>query len=72
MLSIEYAVTETSDVRIALFNAIGDEITSIAEGVKTPGIYKLKIETTNLSNGVYYIKRFNGNDIQALKVVHNR
>ncbi len=72
LLSIEYSVTETSDVRIAMFNAIGDEITSIAEGVKTPGIYKLKIETTNLSNGVYYIKRFSGNDIQVLKVVHNR
>ncbi len=51
---IEYTVPEESQVRIDIYNAIGQRVTTLVNGMKRSGNYELRWNATNLSSGVYF------------------
>ncbi|MBA3901108.1 MAG: T9SS type A sorting domain-containing protein [Bacteroidetes bacterium] len=51
---IKYAVKESGHVKLSLYNMVGQEITSIANGFHTVGDYNVVFNTEGLTEGVYF------------------
>jgi len=54
--SIKYSVPNTSDVKLEVFNLIGEKISTLVNEVKQPGTYEVTFSAGNLSSGVYFYK----------------
>jgi hypothetical protein len=67
--SIVFGVKEKSDVRIVLFNTIGQEIAEIVNEEKEPGQYTLTLNAETLANGVYFYQMQAGEFIATKKMV---
>jgi len=71
-INISYNNTTDGNVKIILYNAIGNEIAVIENEFKPAGNYKTSFDGSNLANGLYYCKLFSGNKVQVIKVVKNK
>jgi len=67
--TIPYDLTETADVRLQVFNILGQKVIVKDLGQKTPGSYKVTINATNLSSGVYIYRLKAGNHISTKKMM---
>jgi len=67
--TIKYAVPEEQFVSIKLFNGLGQEITTIAEGMKQPGFYQLNYDASKLSSGIYFCRMTTGNKVLTQKLL---
>ncbi len=54
---IAYSLSELSDVKIMLYEALGKVIKKITNEIQVPGEYKINMNVEGLANGIYYIKR---------------
>lgn len=52
--TIEYLIVKPGNVHISLYNALGQRIKTLLNGHKSSGTYKLVVDGSNLSSGVYY------------------
>jgi hypothetical protein len=71
-LHIDYNVKQAGNVRVTLFDAIGNEIVSQDMGEQPAGNHKTSFDTSSLSAGIYYCKLFTGNSVQVIKVIRNK
>lgn len=53
---IEYQVPKTSNVKISVFNLVGEEITVLVNEGKPQGKYTIEFNGTNLPSGVYFYR----------------
>ena len=51
---IEYQVPRSGRVTLTLFNAAGQEVATLVNTVKQPGVYHLTVDGTNLAAGIYF------------------
>jgi hypothetical protein len=63
--TISYAVpfTEgvtTQSVTMKVYDALGNEVATLVDGVKEPGIYKTELNCTNFASGIYFYKLTSG------------
>jgi hypothetical protein len=72
LLHIDYNVKQAGNVRVTLFDAIGNEIVSQDMGEQPAGNHKTSFDTSSLSAGIYYCKLFTGNSVQVIKVIRNK
>ncbi|MFZ2866001.1 MAG: T9SS type A sorting domain-containing protein [Ignavibacteriaceae bacterium] len=56
--TIEYEINNDTDVRIVLYNEIGQEILTLINESQSAGKHIIKINATNLPSGVYYYRMF--------------
>jgi hypothetical protein len=70
LLNIEYNLKETGEVKIELFNSVGQKLKTIVDETRSGGEYahELKASELNLKPGAYYIK-FNLNGKEKLQKV---
>ncbi|MFA5832140.1 MAG: S8/S53 family peptidase [Bacteroidota bacterium] len=59
--TIKYSVPNEQYVSIKIFNGVGQEITTITEGVKQPGFYQIEYDAKHLSSGLYFYTMSTGN-----------
>ena len=59
--TIEYAVPQSSEVSLVLYDVLGRKVLSFNEGLRPPGIYHLILDGSSLSSGIYYYKLTAGN-----------
>ena len=52
--TINYSLTEKSDVSFEVFDVTGSKVMELNEGVKTAGNHSIQINASNLNAGVYY------------------
>ena len=52
--TIEYTLHDKSEVRINIYNSIGQKITTLVSAVQNAGIHKVKWDGTNFSSGIYF------------------
>lgn len=52
--SVEYEVAFATNVTIAVFNANGERVGSLADGWHYPGTYKMPVPVHNLAPGLYF------------------
>lgn len=53
---IKYSVPEAGNVKIILYNALGQEIMELVSGFKSAGTYELNLNAGSLSSGVYFYR----------------
>ena len=53
---IRYSIPEESSVKISIYNSLGKEIDTIANGIKQKGFYEGTWNAEGFSSGVYYVK----------------
>ena len=67
---ISYALPEESQVKITIYNAIGQEISTLINSIQRSGEYEISWNAKNLSSGIYfYAIRAVGNSGRIFNVV---
>lgn len=67
--SITYSIPENVNVRIRLYNAIGQKVMTLVNENKSPGIYEYTLDATNITSGVYYYRMEAGNYVKTRKML---
>ncbi|MBN1633154.1 MAG: T9SS type A sorting domain-containing protein [Ignavibacteria bacterium] len=67
--NIRFDIPKTTDVRLVVYNSLGEEVKVLSEGVKSPGTYELRFDASNLSSGIYFYRLFAGNYIETKKMM---
>lgn len=66
---INFGVNESSQVKIVVFNSIGEEIRILLNEQKEPGVYEVEFNAASLSSGVYFYQIQAGSFIQTRKMM---
>lgn len=67
--TIKYSIPSEQFVSIKLFNGLGQEIATIAEGIKQPGFYQINFNASQLSSGIYFYTMKSGNIVKSQKMI---
>jgi hypothetical protein len=54
-VNIQYKINRVIDVKISIYNILGQQIAVLQDGVKEPGIYSASFNTKGLASGIYFI-----------------
>jgi len=63
---IDYALPKPSQVRIEVYNLLGQRISTLVNDHKPPGYYTVKFDASNLAGG-YYLYRLQTQGFNAIK-----
>ncbi len=63
MTYIEYELKQSSDVRIGIYNILGEKIQALESGKQSTGKYRIALNTADFSNGIYVVS-LNGSMIR--------
>jgi len=63
---IKYSIPELSNVRLEIFNILGERITILIDQEQKPGYYVIDFNAENLSSG-FYIYRIQAKDFVEVK-----
>jgi FG-GAP repeat/Secretion system C-terminal sorting domain len=67
--NLSFVISHLSFVRLKVYNALGEEITTLVEEVKAPGEYSVSWNLENLPGGVYFYRLTAGEFTQTKKMV---
>jgi len=67
--SIKYSVPESGNIRLSVFNVVGEEVAVLAEGFSQAGSFEVTFDASNLSTGVYLYKLQSANSVQTKKMM---
>ncbi|MEO8230912.1 MAG: T9SS type A sorting domain-containing protein [Ignavibacteriota bacterium] len=66
--SIKFSLPEAGNVKLAVYNLLGQEVKSLVNGFKAAGSYTLNFDAQNLSSGIYIYKIEANNFTQTRKM----
>lgn len=68
---IKYAIGNRQFATLKVFDILGNEVATLVNEVKEPGVYEINFDASNVSNGVYFYKLQTGNfsDVKKLVVI---
>ena len=64
--TIRYAVKDPGRVTLKVYNMMGQEVKTVVDGFRNPGIYKVTLDASDMSAGIYFYK-LTVNDFTAVK-----
>ncbi len=67
--SLTYAVPEPGQVKIEIYNMLGEKVLTLVDGFRSAGIYKLDINAAKLPSGVYFYTMQAGKFVQSRKMI---
>jgi photosystem II stability/assembly factor-like uncharacterized protein len=67
--AIIFGLPKASEVKLTLFNFLGEEVTSLFEGYKNAGYHEVEFDASRLASGVYFYRLQAGDFIQIKKMV---
>jgi len=67
--SIKYSIPESGNIRLSVFNIVGEEVAVLAEGFSQAGSFEVTFDASNLSTGVYLYKLQSANSVQTKKMM---
>ncbi len=67
--NINFTVVKTTEVKIAVYNLLGQQVAVLTNGKILPGKYSVKFLGNNLSSGVYFVKANFNNFIVVRKLM---
>jgi eukaryotic-like serine/threonine-protein kinase len=59
--TIEYQVSTSSHMTLRIFNILGKEVQTLVDGIQKPGSYRVTLDGSHLSSGVYFDRLSAGN-----------
>jgi len=66
--SIKYSVPAQSKIKISLYDIIGNEVSTLFEGIQQSGVYNIDLTADNLPSGVYFVSMTAENFNKAIKI----
>jgi hypothetical protein len=66
---IKYQLPVDANVKISLFNSIGEEIKTLVNENKHAGIYEFQLNASGFASGIYYYRIVSGNFTDTKKLV---
>jgi len=66
--TIEYALPEQKAVTLRVYDVLGRRVATLADGRKEAGRHTVRLETDNLSSGVYFGRLSAGDQTRTLKI----
>jgi hypothetical protein len=70
-LQVEYYLNDNSNVKLEIYNILGERILLPFEGMKKAGAHIAELSTEKLANGVYIVRLTGSDKADYLKVVKN-
>lgn len=68
--TIEFGLKRSGHVNVSVFNALGQRVATLADGVEQAGTYRVEWDATGVPSGVYlYQMEVDGEVVQARKMV---
>ncbi|MFH1195795.1 MAG: GEVED domain-containing protein [bacterium] len=64
---ISYQLPVVSKVQIKVYDILGNEVETLVNETKEPGIYQVEFDGSNLSSGIYFYKLQTGNGLNIIK-----
>ena len=66
---IDFSIPEQTNVKVIIYDALGNQIDVIADEVKSAGSYSVKWNASNHASGIYFYKLEAGNFVQVRKMI---
>ncbi|MFA8343830.1 MAG: T9SS type A sorting domain-containing protein [Rhodothermaceae bacterium] len=66
---IEYSIKEDSNVRIVVYNTLGQEVKTLVDCEKPKGKYSVSYDASNLPSGIYYCKMVSKDFNKTIKLI---
>ncbi|MDP4190344.1 MAG: T9SS type A sorting domain-containing protein [Bacteroidota bacterium] len=63
---IRYYIAKESNVRLTIFDTLGQELITISEGIKTAGTYETIFDASHFTSGIYFY-RLTTDDFSEIK-----
>lgn len=67
--TISYSVSEKTNVKLAVYNLLGQEVSVFIDKEHTPGNYKVKFDGSNLASGIYFYKIISDKFVETKKML---
>lgn len=69
MTTIRYGLPQAGEVRIAVYNILGQQVATLANDFQAAGSYSVIWNATNVPSGTYFVQMRTGTDIRAIKML---
>jgi hypothetical protein len=66
--TIRFSIPEAGNVKLNVFNSLGEEVANLADEFREAGIYNINFDAKNLSSGMYIYRIEAGNFVQTRKM----
>ena len=66
---INFTLPEQTNAKVIIYDALGNQIDVIADGVKPAGSYSVKWNASNNASGIYFYKLETDNFVQVRKMI---
>jgi len=53
---LEFGISDLEFVSLKVYDVLGNEIKTLVNEIKSPGVYKVEFDGSNLSSGMYFYK----------------
>ena len=67
--TIRYAVPSSSFVTVRVYNALGEEVATLVDGVQGAGVHEVRFDAATLATGVYLCRMQSGAFVEARKIL---
>jgi hypothetical protein len=67
--NIKFSVPESGDIKLAVYNIVGEEIAVLVDGFTEAGFYNVTFDATSLPSGVYLYKLQSANSVETKKMM---
>ena len=67
--TIEYSIPQSGNVKLQVYNSIGEEVATLVNNYKEAGTYQVDFNSKNLTSGIYFYKLEAGKFIQTKKMI---
>ena len=69
LTKIRYAISETVFTSLKVYSLLGQEVATLINEEKTPGVYEVTFDAIELISGSYFYKLQAGNFINTKKMI---
>jgi hypothetical protein len=67
--NINFSIPESGNVRLAVYNLVGEEVAILVDGFTHAGFYEATFDASNLPSGIYLYKLQSANSVQTKKMM---
>jgi len=65
---ISFELTQASDVRLDVFNVMGQRVSTLVNNDMQPGHHSIEWDASNYSSGVYFAKLVSGENSTTIRM----
>jgi hypothetical protein len=69
MTTIPYSIHSQTNVRLSIYNVLGEKIETLVDGIKPAGNYTATFQAHGISSGVYFYKLEAGFEVAVKRLV---